>query len=98
MRCHVRDLEQYWAPFQLAPMLEQAVERRTLEATGERKLSGGLVRHLKISMTPLVDQDGEMLGVSFVFEDRTPLVRLRADVAATVERLDGASAKLLANL
>ena len=59
-----------------------------------RQLASGEERHVDVTVTPLLNDAGELLGVSIVFVDVTEMVRLRAEVARSAEDLRIANAAL----
>ncbi|WP_221321034.1 CheR family methyltransferase [Actinoplanes sp. L3-i22] len=90
-----RDLDVSYRPVELRKYIEQAqVERRTLRVTDVELDRGGAPMYLDIELTPLVDANAGLLGVSLVFHDVTAAKRLRGELEHTNRELEAAYEEL----
>nr|WP_170309277.1 CheR family methyltransferase [Pseudonocardia hierapolitana] len=90
-----RDLEVSYRPLELRRFIEQAqVERRTVRAGDTVFHRGGEQLTLEVQITPLVDHDSGVLGVTVAFHDVTESRRLQAELEATHRQLEAAYEEL----
>jgi two-component system CheB/CheR fusion protein len=77
-----RDLELSYRPAELRGYIDQAqLERRTVRVPEvEYTRPGSETVTLQVHVNPLIGVDASLLGISLVFQDRTELQRLRADL------------------
>jgi len=90
-----RDLDLSFRPLELRRCIEQAqVERRTVHA-GDAVFHRGVEQvMLEAHVSPLVDRDSGVLGVTLVFHDVTEARRLQDELEATHRRLEAAYEEL----
>ncbi|HYN96208.1 MAG TPA: CheR family methyltransferase [Pilimelia sp.] len=90
-----RDLELSYQPVELRRYIEQVqVERRAARVTEVEYLHAGEVTHLQVQLSPLVDSDSGLLGVSLVFHDVTAAQRLADELQHANRQLESAYEEL----
>jgi two-component system CheB/CheR fusion protein len=91
-----RDLDVSYRPVELRRFIEQAqVERRALHVADVEYIRGaGEKVHLDIQVTPLVDADAGLLGVSLIFHDMTAARQLRIELEHVNRELEAAYEEL----
>ncbi|AEV83621.1 chemotaxis protein CheR [Actinoplanes sp. SE50] len=91
-----RDLDVSYRPVELRRYLEQVqVERRALHVPDVEWTRGpGETRYLDIQVTPLVDGDAGLLGVSLIFHDVSAAKQLRVDLERANRELEAAYEEL----
>ena len=90
-----RDLDASYRPLELRRFIEQAqVERRTVRVGDTVFHRGGEQLTLEVQISPLVDRDSGVLGITVSFHDVTEPRRLQAELEATHRRLETAYEEL----
>jgi two-component system CheB/CheR fusion protein len=91
-----RDLDLSYRPVELRRYIEQAqIERRTVRIAGVEVPRGGPdTTHLEIQVSPLIDADGNLLGISVVFHDVSAAWRLQDDLEHANQQLEAAYEEL----
>jgi two-component system CheB/CheR fusion protein len=90
-----RDLELSYRPAELRGCIEQAqLNRRTVRVKDVDYLRGSTMVYLEIQVTPLVDREGTILGVSVAFHDISEACRLRAELEHANRELETAYEEL----
>jgi two-component system CheB/CheR fusion protein len=91
-----RDLDVSYRPVELRRYIEQVqVERRALHVPDvEYHRGGGEPVHLDIQLTPLIDMDAGLLGVSLIFHDVTAARQLRLELEHVNRELEAAYEEL----
>ncbi|GAA4609430.1 two-component system CheB/CheR fusion protein [Actinoplanes octamycinicus] len=91
-----RDLDVSYQPVELRRYIEQAqVERRAVDVPEvEWRRPASETRYLDIQVSPLVDGDAGLLGVSLVFHDISAAKQLRADLERANRELESAYEEL----
>jgi two-component system CheB/CheR fusion protein len=92
----LQDAEISYRPAELRAVVEQAInERRTIQLAGVERIdpTDG-VQFYDVAVTPLVDEDGDALGVVIAFKDVTTLSRLRIELARSRQELETAYEEL----
>ena len=90
------DVEVSYRPVELRGLIDQAqAEHRTLSASGvERTLSNGGIQYLDVIVSPLVDINGDQLGVSVTYKDVTAASRLQTELSRSRQELETAYEEL----
>jgi two-component system CheB/CheR fusion protein len=90
-----RDLDLSYRPLELRRFIEQAqVERRTVRVGDAVFHRGGGQHTLEVAVSPLVDHDSGVLGVTIVFSDVTEPRRLQAELESAHRQLETAYEEL----
>src|SRR5262249_22993721 len=70
-------------------------ERSGVKVSGiERMQPSGQTQHVDVELTPLYDQDGELLGISIIFDDQTEAKRMQTELQRTSQELETAYEEL----
>ncbi len=90
-----RDLDVSYRPLELRRFIEQAqAERRTVRVGDTVFHRGGEQLTLEVQISPLIDRDSGVLGVTVAFHDVTDSRRLQAELEATHRQLETAYEEL----
>jgi two-component system CheB/CheR fusion protein len=90
-----RDLDLSFRPLELRRYIEQAqVERRTVRVGDAVFHRGGEALTLDVQVSPLVDHDSGVLGVTIMFNDVTESRRLQAELESAHRQLETAYEEL----
>jgi two-component system CheB/CheR fusion protein len=90
-----KELELSYRPLELRGLMEKAIgERSTAGVSVERTLPGGETQYLDVQVKPLTSSDGEPLGVSITFDDRTKSRHVEADLQRASQELETAYKEL----
>jgi two-component system CheB/CheR fusion protein len=86
----IKDLELFYRPVELRPLLEQAYgERRTVTlADIERPVADGEAQFLELRLEPLRDNESNLLGISILYEDVSRYRHLQAEVQESRKTLE----------
>jgi two-component system CheB/CheR fusion protein len=92
----VQDLEISYRPVELRSRLDQVKrERRPVEIAGaEQQLNSGQTRYVDVSIAPLTNGGGVLLGTSITFTDVTSSKQLQQEVQRHRQELETASEEL----
>jgi two-component system CheB/CheR fusion protein len=91
-----QDLEVSYQPLELRSLIQRVrEERKGMRISDvERTLPGGQVQHVDVELMPLLDNGGDLLGVSVVFDDRTEAKRMQTELQRTSQELENAYEEL----
>ncbi|HEU4341647.1 MAG TPA: PAS domain-containing protein, partial [Candidatus Binatia bacterium] len=92
----LQELEIYYRPAELRPLIEQAyVERRTVTLNGvERRFPDGEVQYLDVQVVPIVEDNNTQLGAAVTYFDVTHVVRLQEELQRVSQELETSSEEL----
>ncbi|TMD04709.1 MAG: PAS domain-containing protein [Chloroflexi bacterium] len=92
----IQDLEVSYRPLELRSRLDQVLrERQPLEARQvERHLASGATQVLDVTVTPLLDPAGDLLGASVAFTDVSNYNAIHAQLERSKQELETASEEL----
>jgi two-component system CheB/CheR fusion protein len=86
----IQDLEVYYRPVELRPLIEQAYGERRMVSSGDIQLQvqDGETQFLELRIVPHQDNEGNLIGASIIFEDVTRCHRLQEDVQRSQKKLE----------
>jgi two-component system CheB/CheR fusion protein len=90
-----QDLELSYRPVDLRSLMDRSIkERRIVKAENvQRSQPDGTTQYLEVQLTPLVE-NGTLLGVSIIFNDRTPYYKLQEELQRHQQELETAYEEL----